>query len=320
VNIQGGLTHATTYNGFKGSALMGQHTVTAIDGFGFQFAADSGTAADSGSFGGATITSTVQNVFETAQLQMNTIIPSPFAVEHRARFTTSKSFASSSQQAYDSSEYFVMEVGRDLKINRPMVVLTDSNEAEHFAGDESLEVEAFMWSTNDNPEVAPTIDLQRASMFTIGNLIDRQDSASTTNFNVPINFVNETDATDGTSLAKHITKPVILENPATGLKILLGAHRPEECDINVYYRTVQVGSDSDIRQVDFTYVAPDVDLPSDTDPKTFRQYEYTIGGEFFRTLPAFDKYQVKIQMGSHNSAKVPFITDLRTLALGDDSS
>jgi len=320
VNIQGGLTHATTYNGFKGSALMGQHTVTAIDGFGFQFAADSGTAADSGSFGGATITSTVQNVFETAQLQLNTIVPSPFAVEHRARFTTSKSFASSSQQAYDSSEYFVMEVSRDLKINRPMVVLTDSNEATHFAGDESLEVEAFMWSTNDNPEVAPTIDIQRASMFTIGNIIDRQDSASTTNFNVPINFVNETDATDGTSLAKHITKPVILENPATGLKILLGAHRPEECDINVYYRTVQVGSDSDIRQVDFTYVAPDDELTSDTDPKVFRQYEYTIGGEFFRTLPAFDKYQVKIQMGSHNSAKVPLITDLRTLALGDDSS
>jgi len=320
VNIQGGLTHATTYNGFKGSALMGQHTITKVDGFGFQFAADSGTAADSGSFGGATITSTVQNVFETAQLQLNTIIPSVYAVENRARFTTSKSFASSTQQAYDSSEYFVMEVGRDLKINRPMVVLTDSNESTHFAGDESLEVEAFMWSTNDNAEVAPSIDLQRASMLTIGNIIDRQDSAATTNFNVPIGFVNETDATDGTSLAKHITKPVILENPATGLKILLGAHRPEECDINVYYRTVQVGSDSDIRQVDFVAVDPDNDMPSDTDPKVFRQYEYTIGGEFFRTLPAFDKYQVKIQLGSHNSAKVPFVTDLRTLALGDDSS
>jgi len=183
-----------------------------------------------------------------------------------------------------------------------------------------LVADIFMSRKSDNPEVAPIIDIQRTSMFTIGNIIDRQDSAATTNFNVPISFVNETDATDGTSLAKHITKPVILENPATGLKILLGANRPEECDINVFYRTVQSGSDSDIRQVDFVAVEPDTEMPSDTNPNIFRQYEYTIGGEFFRTLPSFDKYQVKIQMGSHNSAKVPRITDLRTIALGDDSA
>jgi hypothetical protein len=320
VNIQGGLTHATTYNGFKGSALMGQHTITAVDGFGFNFAADSGTAVDSGSFGGSTITSTVQYQFEIAQLHMDHLNAANGLIDHRARFTTSKSFASSTQQAYDSSEVLTMELGVDLDFDKPMVILTDSNEATHFGGDESLEVDVFMFRRSDNTEVAPTVDLQRTSMFTIGNIIDRQDSAATTNFNVPISFVNETDATDGTSLAKHITKPVILENPATGLKILLGANRPEECDINVFYRTVQSGSDSDIRQVDFVAVEPDTEMPSDTNPNIFRQYEYTIGGEFFRTLPSFDKYQVKVQMGSHNSAKVPRITDLRTIALGDDSA
>jgi len=320
INIQGGLTHATTYNGFKGSALMGQHTITAVDGFGFNFVADSGTAVDTGSFGGSTITSTVQYQFEIAQLQMDHIAPANGIVDHKVRFTTSKSLASSTQQAYDSSEFFTMEPGVDLDFDKPMVILTDSNEATHFGGDESLVADIFMSRKSDNPEVAPIIDIQRTSMFTIGNIIDRQDSAATTNFNVPISFVNETDATDGTSLAKHITKPVILENPATGLKILLGANRPEECDINVFYRTVQSGSDSDIRQVDFVAVEPDTEMPSDTNPNIFRQYEYTIGGEFFRTLPSFDKYQVKIQMGSHNSAKVPRITDLRTIALGDDSA
>lgn len=319
VNIQG-LAAATTYNGFKGSALTGQKTITAVDGFGFQFTADSGTATDGGSFGGSSITTTVQNVFETAQLQLSQIVPVNYAVHNTARFTTSKSFASSTQQAYDSSEPFTMELQRDLKLDKPYVVLTDSNEAAHFAGDESLEVNVWMWRQNDNTEAAPTIDLQRASMITIGNIIDRQDSSATTNFNVPISFVAETDATDGTTLAKHITKPVILENPATGLKIMLGANRPQECDINVYYRTVQTGSDSDIRQVDFIAIEPDNEMPSDTNPKTFRQYEYTIGGEFYRTLPSFDKYQVKIEMGSYNSAKVPLITDLRTIALGDDSA
>jgi len=319
VNIQG-LAAATTYNGFKGSALTGQRTITAVDGFGFNYTADSGTATDSGSFGGSLITSTVQYQFEIAQLQMDHINATSGTVDHEARFVTSKSFASSTQQAYDSSEVFAMEPGVDLYFDKPMVVLTDSNESTHFGGDESLEVDVFMLRRSDNTEVAPTVDIQRASMFTIGNIIDRQDSAATTNFNVPISFINETDATDGTSLAKHITKPVILENPATGLKILLGANRPEECDINVFYRTVQSGSDSDIRQVDFIAVEPDTEMPSDTNPNIFRQYEYTIGGEFFRTLPSFDKYQVKIQMGSYNSAKVPRITDLRTIALGDDSA
>ena len=54
--------------------------------------------------------------------------------------------------------------------------------------------------------------------------------------------------------------------------------------------------------------------PTDNDPTVFRDYEYLAGG-IGGDLPAFNKFQVKIEMRSINPAKAPTFQDLRIIAL-----
>ena len=165
-------------------------------------------------------------------------------------------------------------------------------------------------STDSN--VSPLIDLQRASVSCIDNIIDKQDSASSTGFNIPVNFVNETSARGGSAAAKHITRVVTLENDAVGLKILISANRPSVTDFQVYTRTAT--SDEIIHDKDFILRSPEQNMPSDENPNVYREYRYIVGGQG-GDLPAFTKFQAKIVFRSTNSAKVPKIRDLRIIAL-----
>ena len=157
--------------------------------------------------------------------------------------------------------------------------------------------------------------MQRATLLTISNSIDRQDSAATTGFIVPLTFVNETDASGGTSLAKHITKPVTLASGATGIKVLFAGHRPTTAHFDTYFRTTTSGTDSDIFEKSFTKATVDNQMPHDKRDNEFHEYQYTIGGDFASTLQEFDKYQIKIVMESTSSSNIPRIRDLRTIAL-----
>jgi len=169
---------------------------------------------------------------------------------------------------------------------------------------------------------APSVDLQRASIISVHNVIDFQDSAASTGYNVPIDFVNETTTGFGTSLAKHVTVPFTLVEPATGIKVLVDCNRPENTNFDLYYRTLPTGSDQAIEEIDWTLaskVEPSSNhnnLPNDTNPKIFREYRYTIGGDYLGQLTPFSSYQIKIVMNSQSSTRVPRFKALRTIALG----
>jgi hypothetical protein len=156
------------------------------------------------------------------------------------------------------------------------------------------------------------IDLQRQSISLIDNIIDKQDSSSTSGFNVPLNYVDETSAADGSAAAKHLTRIVTLADDAVGLKILLSANRPNGTDFQLYFRTAT--SDEVITDKAFTLQAAETTLPTDESIAVFREYRYLIGGQN-GVLPAFTKFQVKIVFRSTNSAKIPRIRDLRIIAL-----
>ena len=83
-------------------------------------------------------------------------------------------------------------------------------------GDRSFDTKVVLTSANST--VSPAIDLQRSSLTTIYNVIDKQDSAATSGFNVPFKYSPETAAWGGSTLAKHITREVALIETATGIK------------------------------------------------------------------------------------------------------
>jgi len=161
--------------------------------------------------------------------------------------------------------------------------------------------------------------MQRAGLTMIGNMIDKQDSASTDGFNVPLSYVSESHPFLGSSLSKHLTKPVTLEEVATGLKVILAANKPPEASFQLWYRTGE--AEDELSRKNWVLASSDNVLPSDTNKTIFREYRYTIGGFGDvnnlngADMSDFRQFQLKIVMNSTNSAKVPVIRDLRAIAL-----
>ena len=117
---------------------------------------------------------------------------------------------------------------------------------------------------------------------------------------------------DSSGLIPFLVKPVILENAANGIKILLSANKPSKADFDVYYKVADQEDDFD--QIDWTEIDPEENVRSDDNPAVFRDYTYLVGGtKGFGTT--FDKFIIKIVMKSTSSALVPTFKDLRVIAL-----
>ena len=190
-----------------------------------------------------------------------------------------------------------------------LVANATSETAELGSGVKSLEINVNMTSSSNN--VSPMIDLQRTSATLVNNIIDKQAATTTTGFNVPLKFVAETEPR-GSHGASHISRVITLDTDSVGLRVLLEANIPEECDFQLYFRTGT--SDEVLSEKNYTLATAENTLPKDNNPSIFREYRYLIGGQG-GNMSAFTKYQLKIVMRSTNQARVPLFQSLRSIAL-----
>lgn len=312
VNDTVSLEGVTTVGGINDSDLNGDHTVTKIDPGGFEF--ECRNAADSDEIGGGTNIISTQNIaYSIMYPNISYIKPLGTNMYPSFKGTSGKSFAGTETPYTVDANYSPILINRNnISLDHNYVVAADSIADNEIQVGAKTAMMRFDFTTN-NDFVSPMIDLQRTSLTLIDNVIDKQDSAATVGFNVPLAFVNETSATGGTSAAKHITKPISLGSSAVGLKVLITANRPKASDFQVFYRTA---TDKDaLKLEEYQLATLEANIPPDENPATFREYEYLIGGQG-GSLNAFTEFQLKIVFRSTNSARVPVIKDLRTIALG----
>lgn len=309
VNISG--VDSSGVGGINYSSLVGDRTVTASDYKSYQFTADS--AADSDVIGGGSGVLGTKNIpFSILYPHVQTLLPSATSVNAGVKGTTSKSFAGSETAYQKQSDFQFVNINKNNIATTQQVISNSASEAlELGSGVKSMDFAINMLTRDSN--VTPMIDTQRLSASAITYMIDKQDSSATSGFNVPINFVNETSATGGSSASKHITVPITLAQDAVGIKVMITANRPSAADFQLYYRTT--ASDGILIDQNWVYVQEQSNNPSDEDLFAFRQYEYLIGGPG-GNLPAFTQMQFKIVMRTTNSARVPTFKDFRAIALG----
>lgn len=306
-----GITGATATGGISANSINGTRTITAVDWTGYRFEADS--AADSDVIGGGSSILTSKNIpFTVVYPNVQSIIPTSTNMTTWARFTTGKSFAGNETAFQKESLYNLIEANAtNHAAKTPYLIAYDSaEEAELGSNIKSLDV-AYPIATADS-NVSPMLDLQRASMTFVNNIIDRADSAAISGFNTQFNYVDETSPSGGSSAAKHIMEPVVLEQDAVGLKIILSANRPSSSDIQVYYRTAT--GDEILSDQNWVLQAEDTNNPADESQLIYREYRYLPGG-IGGNLSSFTQFQVKIIMRSTNAARIPIIKDLRVIAL-----
>jgi hypothetical protein len=307
-----GLTDATRYNGILGSSINGSNTVTAVDGFGLRFEADSASTSG-GRFGGSDIVSDKQIQFDAVTPNFTTLLPDDTTLTYGVKYTTGKSLAavSGQQTRYQKDAVYSSEVsvGQENFFSTPRLIAKSINEtAELGSGVKSTSFKVDMGTIR--ADVSPLIDAQRTSLTTITNLIDNQSSTVVNGFNVPLSFAAETVSFGGSALAKHITSPATLAEDAVGMKVLVAALRPSGADFDLYYRVATDGVV--IFNEDWTLQTPEQTIA--VDDNNFREYRYLIGGDGGSVDP-FTQYQFKIVMRSNNSSKIPVFKDFRAIAL-----
>jgi hypothetical protein len=318
-----GVDSTGDFGGITGTTLQGEHTVTKVDGTGFQFVADSAATASVlvGNADGSDITLTDNIQIDTLFPSFNTFIPSAEAsLTFNGTFAKGRSFASPTNTFAISSAINInpFEV---VLFEDPKVIAhrgledSDTNLLNQGTPRRSAKVTATLSTTSDF--VSPVINMAATSIIGENNLIDNQDSSASASdpLNNPITFVAETDATSGSTLSKHITVPINLEEPAVGLKVIIGANRPNLANFDLYFRTIPAGADTNLDDIAFTLAPAETIVQTDEDPNVFRDYEYTIGG-LGGTLIPFTTFQLKIVMRSSNSSKIPTFRDVRAIALG----
>jgi hypothetical protein len=306
-----GITGAVDVGGISASNINGTRTITAVDWTGYQF--EAGENADSDVIGGGSSILTSKNIpFTSLYPHVQSILPNNTNMNTWARFTSGKSFAGTETAFQKEELYSPIEANATNHANNtPFLLAYDSAEiTELGANIKSLDV-AYPLITSDS-NVSPMLDLQRASMTLINNIIDRPDSVASSGFNAQFNYVSETSPNGGSSAAKHIMEPVVLEQDAVGLKILLSANRPQQSDFQVYYRTAT--GDEILSDKNWVLQAEDTNNPADENQTIYREYRYLPGG-IGGNLSAFTQFQVKVVMRSTNTSRIPIIKDLRVIAL-----
>ena len=307
-----GLDSATTYAGVLGTSILGTRAITAVDNTGYTFEADS--AATSTTIAGGTGVIATRNIqYDVVTPFFQTLQPNGTLISYEGQFTTGSSLAGTETRWQKDTIYGPIPNRDNLFFTAPRIIGDAANETSELGSGVRSATVRLTFDTVSS-FLSPVADMQRSSLFLHRNMIDKQAAATAAGFNVPLNYVAETTATGGSSLAKHLTREVTLAEDAVGLKINLSANRPDTADFVVYYR---VGVEADIlADIDWTEIAAQEELPSDEEPTIFREYEYLPGGEG-GTLSPFTKFQLKIVMRSTNSSKVPVFRDLRVIALAD---
>ncbi len=309
-----GIDSATDFgNGLTGADVNGVRTVIAFDNSGYTYQATS-SATSRKWFGGQSVTSQRNLNYEVLRPEIDIKQPSETNYTMSIKTTSQSALAGSQTRFVKDASYKIIENKKNNEFTNPRAIYNRRTEnlstAGKLNGERSATVQVNMKTTN--PFLSPVIDLQRAKLNTVHNLISKQDSAATVGFNVPLSYVGENNPLYGTESAKHVTKITTLTEEAVGLKILLAANRPPESDFQVYWKTAAAGDD--IKRSLWTLVNSETTLPVDTNRNIFREYRYLVGGDG-GTMTPFTQFQVKIVMRSTNSAKVPSFRDLRVISL-----
>lgn len=313
---------SASYAGLRGSSFNGARTVAFPDANGYQIYADS-AATTSIFMGGANAEARQNLMFDIVNPHIDVLVVENTNVSFEGKFTTGRSLAGNETRFVKDVNYSSIVAKTDNYAANPYVIASPAVEAvAPLSGARSATIKVNLTTTSSN--VAPVIDMQRASLILINNLIDRQsadrnetslsDRLAGSGFNTPLNYVAETNPIDGSHIAKHLTVPVTLASNAVGLQIALAANRPADADFLVYYRTSTEGVN--LLTQPWTLVSAEAPIPSDETPDVYREYRYLAGGKN-GVLTPFTQYQLKVVFRSTNSAKVPSIKNLRVIALAD---
>ena len=291
---------ASAIHGIPAAQLNATHIVSAVeqDSYVITVAAN---ATTSGIGGAGTVIATDNRAFHNFQVNVQQALLTGTNITWAAKTASGLGLMETSRTPYVVESAFAAIIPNETMYcdNTKVVATTDNKNASTFL------VRGSFTSTKNN--LSPAVDLERGSVFTIGNRIDRPVASTAAGFNVVTDFVAETTAGVGSALAKYVTKTVLLNEASSTLKVLVDVARPNNTDFEVYHKT---GADETaVAAAAWVIASPVSPIPVSATGR-FSEVEWSID-------PAVDfkAFALKIVMKSQNPALVPEGKALRAIAL-----
>lgn len=136
------------------------------------------------------------------------------------------------------------------------------------------------------------------------------------------NFVDDLSAKGSSTEAVYMTKQIKLSETASGLKVYLTANIPSGCSVDLYYKTVDIGSVEPLDNAEYVpfnrseTIFSSLDSGQSVENDVYKEYTYTVDG-----LENFTQFKIKVAMRGVNTGKqntkstiFPTIQDFRAIA------
>jgi hypothetical protein len=302
-----------THNGIASTNING--TYTTIDNIKLDSytvtAKNSDTATASGDIGGTRLVTATRNVlFDVIQPTIGSVTHQGTAIYSSMRTTGGRTLEGSElEYSLDvASKKKNVVFNDDYYMNLPGMIASQINETNEMDDSKSFAMSIALITDPGQNNLSPVIDTKTMSVHLIQNRFNNPVSGTTPD------FVAETTNQGGSSAAKYITKPIILENSSTSLDIRLSANIRASSAVKMFYR---VTSAEDVRKLsDVAWIAfngdgsTDKTVPPTEDNLTFKEQQYSA-----TDIPGFTAFALKIVMTGTNSSYPPLVKDMRGIAL-----
>ena len=279
-------------------------------------------------FAGGNIIKATQNIpFEIISPMVQNTTVSGTKLDAKIRTITGQSI-SGSEVPYQNNGFENISINKSNYLNSTRLICSNINETNNFTGlnlpgNKSLNLQLDLETVDTR--VSPVIDSQRISAIFVSNRVDSiiTNYAEDSRVNDPLR--------DPTSF-QYISKEILVENPATSLKVILSAYINEYSDIRVFYAISDKEGFDPIfvpfpgySNLDFrgrvidpknndgtsdSLVSKSQSFEFDSSLLDFKEYTFTAD-----ELPSFKSYRIKFVGTSTNQTYPPRIKEFRTISL-----
>ena len=276
-------------------------------------------------FGGNDVKSTYNIPFDLVTPNFGIITPKFTAANAFVRTVSGKSI-DGNETPYQDKGFEQISLISTNYFDSPRVVASPVNERSRLTalpGNKSFSMDINMVS--DNNRLSPCIDLSKTSMVLTSNRIN----------NPVTDYISDSRVKsyrDDPNAFLYVSSPILLENPATAIKLMISASIHQSSDVRGFYSIQNSVEEEPVftpfpgysnlnslgQKIDPSVSSgtPDI-LPAKNDsfnvvgdPSSFREYSFTDDN-----LPEFKIFRIKLVFASTNQAYPPIIKDLRAIAL-----
>lgn len=291
-----GLT-VTDINGAGGASVSKEYTVTYADQN--SFGVDVGVnATATGICYVKSLALTVNAKADLVNIAARYIKPTGTECDFYIKTVSGRSRGGSQARYVPSVTFEKVDVNSDIEFSTPIMIPSIQNKAQFLPSTDALEIRSVLSTTNSN--VSPILRQDLMIVTMVDQILDDEVTVPSRR------FVAETDASNGTALAKYISTPVMLETKATSLKIMFAANIVTGNQVDVYYKISETDHLNGTEWVNIPYT----NQMFSTTSGEMIDYDMEVQG-----LPEFKTFAIKLVMRGSNSCLCPRVSSLRALAL-----